>query len=184
MSTFSRRKQCIEKENGIQPVPPSPLTQEANVRANSASITEKSEALLPVISASIEDRDSLYKHGNILLDSGAQTSLTRIEPAEILRLEGKGVSITITRGSGEEEDMTTKAYKVEVISLENQKTFSVKAIGIPCISDDIVDVKTKDIAEVLSVRKDNFYRGKGPIDPLIELNTLECTQVKRDRPDT
>ena len=93
----------------MQAIPPSPLTQEANVRANSASITKKCEALLPVISAGIEGRDGLYKHGNILLDSGVQTSLIRIEPAENLRLEGKRVFITITRGGGEEEETTTKA---------------------------------------------------------------------------
>ena len=32
-----------------------------------------------------------------------------------------------------------------------------------------MDVKTKDIAEVLSLRRDNVYRGKGPIDPLIAI---------------
>ena len=96
----------------VQAIRPSPLTQEADVRANSASITKKSEALLPVISAGIEGRDGLYKHGNILLDSGAQTSLIHIELAENLRLEGKRVSIMITRGGGEVEEMTTNAYKV------------------------------------------------------------------------
>ena len=133
-------------------------------------MTEKSGALLPVVSASIEGRDGLYKHGNILLDSGAQISLICLETAENLRLEGKSVSITITKVGGEEEEMSTKAYKVRITSLENRKTFSLKAIGIPCISDDIVDVKTNDIAEVLSLRKDNVYRGKGPVDLLIGID--------------
>ena len=61
----------------------------------------------------------------------------------------------ITKVGGEEEEMITRAYKVQVTSLENRKTFSIKGIGIPCISDDIVDIKTKDIAEVLSLKKDN-----------------------------
>ena len=79
--------------------------------------------------------------------------------------------------------MTTKAYKVKVTLLENQKTFSIKAISIPCISDDIVDVKTKDIAEVLSLRKDNVYLGKGPVDLLTgidhpEMHTGETRQVR------
>ena len=52
-------------------------------------MTENSEALLPVISASIGGGNGLYKHANVLRDSGAQTSLIRLETAEILGLEGK-----------------------------------------------------------------------------------------------
>ena len=80
LSTFSRRKQCTEKENGIQ-------------------------------CSQYHGNTSQY-HGNILLDSGAQTSVICIEPAENLPLEGKRVFIKLTRGGGEEEEMTTKAYKV------------------------------------------------------------------------
>ena len=174
LSTCSRRKQCTEKEDGKQCSqyhhPLLHKKPENNVRANIASMTEKSGALLPVISASIEGRNGLYKHGNILLDSGAQISLIRLETAENLRLEGKNVSITITKVGGEEEEMTTKVYRVQVTSLENRKTFSIKAIGIPCISEDIVEVKTKDIAEMLSLRKESVYRGKGPVDLLIGID--------------
>ena len=133
-------------------------------------MTENSEALLPVISASIGGGNGLYKHANVLLDSGAQTSLIRLETAEILGLEGKCVSVTITKVGGEEEEMTTKVFKVQVTSLVNQKTFTVKAIGIPCISDDVVDVKTREIAECLCLKKGDIYRGKGPVDLLIGIN--------------
>ena len=114
-------------------------------------MTENSEALLPVISASIGGGTGLYKHANVPLDSGAQTSLIRLETAEILGLEGKSVSVTITKVGGEEEEMTTKVFKVQVTSLDNQETFTVEAIGVPCISDDVVDVKTKEIAECLGL---------------------------------
>ena len=80
LSTVSRRKQCTEKENGIQ-------------------------------CSQYHGNTSQY-HGNILLDSGGQTSVICIEPAENLPLEGKRVFIKLTRGGGEEEEMTTKAYKV------------------------------------------------------------------------
>lgn len=133
-------------------------------------MTENSEALLPVISASISGRDGLYKHANVLLDSGAQLSLIRFETAEILGLEGKNVSITITKVGGEEEEMTTNVFKVQVISLDNQKTFTIRAIGIPCISDDVADVKTKDIAESLGLKKEDIYRGRGPVDLLIGID--------------
>ena len=55
-------------------------------------MTEKLGALLPVISANIEGWNSLYKYGNILLDSGAQISLKHLETAENLGLEGKKTS--------------------------------------------------------------------------------------------
>ena len=92
-----------------------------NVRASISSMTENSEALLPVISASIGGGNGLYKHANVLLDSGAQTSLIRLKTAEILGLEGKCVSVTITKVGGEEEEMMTKVFQVQVTSLDNQK---------------------------------------------------------------
>ena len=133
-------------------------------------MTENSEALLPVISASISGGNGLYKHANVLLNSGAQTSLIQLEIAEILGLEEKCVSVTITKVGDEEEEMTTKVFKVQVTSLDNQKTFTVKAIGIPCISDDVVDIKTREIAECLGRKKGDIYRGKGPVDLLIGIN--------------
>lgn len=66
--------------------------------------------------------------------------------------------------------MTTKAYKGQVTLLENRKTFSLKAIGIPCISDDIVKVKARDIAEALSLKKEHVYCGKGPVNLLIGID--------------
>ena len=173
LSTCSRRRLCTESENGIQcrqyhhPLLHKKIV--TNLIASISSMTENSEALLPVISASIGGRDGLYKHGNVLLDSGAQISLLRLETATSLGLEGKSVSITITNVGGEEEEMITK-FNVQVTSLENKKTFPVKAIGIPCISDDIVDIKTKDVIEGLDLKKENIYRGKGPIDLLIGID--------------
>ena len=60
-------------------------------------------------------------------------------------------------------------FKVQVTSLDNQKTFTVKAIGIPCISDDVVDLKTKEIAECLGLEKGDIYRANGPVDLLIDI---------------
>ena len=143
---------------------------ETKVRASISSMSENSEALLPVISASIHGRDGLYKHGNVLPDSGAQISLIRQETAEALGLDGKKVSISITKVGGEEEEMTTKVFKVQVTPLDSKKAFLVKAIGIPCISDDVVDIKTRDIAESLGLKTERFYRGKGSIDLLIGID--------------
>lgn len=79
--TCNRRKRCTETENGIQcrqyHHPLLHRRHVTNVRASISSMTEKSEALLPIISASIGGRDGLYQHANFLLDSGAQLSLRR-----------------------------------------------------------------------------------------------------------
>ena len=127
-------------------------------------MSENSEAFF------IHGRDGLYKHGKVLLDSGAQISFIRQETAEALGLDGKKVSISITKVGGEEEEMTTKVFKVQMTPLDNKKAFLVKAIGIPCIRDDIVDIKTIDIAESLGLRPERFYRGKGSIDLLIGID--------------
>ena len=54
-----------------------------------------------------------------------------METAESLGLDGKNVSITITKIGGEEEQMKTKEFKVQLSSLVNRRSFVVKAIGIP-----------------------------------------------------
>ena len=63
-----------------------------------------------------------------------------METAESLGLDGKNVSITITKIGGEEEQMKTKEFKVQLSSLVNRRSFVVKAIGIPQISDDIARI--------------------------------------------
>jgi len=87
-------------------VVPSPLLHKsADLRVSISSVTDNHDALLPVITADISGQGGLYKRGNILLDSGAQVSLIRMETAESLGLEGKNVSITITKVGGEEQEM-------------------------------------------------------------------------------
>lgn len=129
---------------------------------------EKSEALLPVISANMCGRSGLYKYADALLDSGAQISLIHQETAEMLGLEGQNVSIT--KIGGEEEKLRTKVFKFQVTALDIKKTFSVKAIGIPRIIDNVVDIRTRDITGVLDLKDKNIHRGKGAVDILIGID--------------
>ena len=138
--------------------------------------------MLPVIAANIGGQNYLYKWGNVLSDTGAQISLIRQETAGSLGLEGKNISITITKVGGEEE-MKTKAFKVHVTSLDNDRKFLIKAIGIPTISDDIVPIKTKEIGGHLGLTKEKLHRGRGPVDLLIgidnaHMHTGETKQVE------
>ena len=184
MSNCSRRKQCTEKENDVQfthfhhPL----LLRNGSQRAVVTSITTDQEALLPVISVNIDGENNLYKRGNVLLHSGTQLSRIRQETVECLGLEGDNISITLTKGGGEEEEIRTKVYKVQVSRLDSNKRFVIKANGIPTISDDIAGIKTKEIVKQLGL-KDKIHRGKGPVDILIgidhpSMHTGETKQVR------
>ncbi|CAB3977716.1 PREDICTED: uncharacterized protein LOC107334806 [Paramuricea clavata] len=128
MSNCSRRKQCMEKENGVQCVHfHHPLYRNGSQRADVTSVTTDQEALLPVISVNIDGENNLYKRGNVLLDSGAQLSLIRQETAETLGLEGDNISITLTKVGGEEEEISTKVYKIQVSPPDSNKRFVIKA---------------------------------------------------------
>ena len=184
MSNCSRRKQCTEKENGVQcthfhhPL----LHRNGSQRAVVSSVTTDQEALLPVISVNIDGENNLYKRGNVLLDSGAQLSLIRQETAETLGLQGDNISITLTKVGGEEEEIRTKVYKVQVSPPDSNKRFVVKAVGIPTISDDIAGIKTKEIAKQLRL-KDKIHRGKGPVDILIGIDhpSMHTGETKTSR---
>ena len=171
MSNCSRRTQCTETVNGKQckyyhhPL----LHKNADVRVSISSVLDSQDALLPIISAEIGGQ-GLYKRSNVLLDSGAQLSLIRLETAASLGLDGKNVSITITKIGGEEEQMKTKEFKVQLTSLVNGRSFVVKAIGIPRISDDIAGISKEDAAKLSLLTKEKIYRGSGPVDLLIGID--------------
>ena len=97
--------------------------------------------MLPIVLAEILGTERANKQGNVLLDSGAQISLICLSVAEELRLKGKDVTITIAKVGGEEDEIATKMFRVRVRSLENKASYSVTAVGIPCISSNISKIK-------------------------------------------
>ncbi|XP_068745150.1 uncharacterized protein [Montipora capricornis] len=172
LENCSRKQRCAKTERGEQCQHfHHPLLHKSNaIRAGIAAFTENQEALLPVISANICGQNGVYKRGNILLDTGAQVSLIRNDTAEVLGLKGKDTSVTITKVGGEEETMKTKEYRVPVNSLDDTRKYSVKAIGIPSIGDDITAVQTSKLADLLCVPNEKIHRGKGQIDMLIGID--------------
>ena len=166
MSNCSRRRQCSVIENGKQcPSFHHPLLHQSTKANVGVALTkENQETLLPIISTKICSPKKLYKRENVLFDSGAQISLIKQETAESLGLKGKDASITITKVGGEEENVKRKVYKVPVTSLGTRKTYSVTAVGIVCISDNVTDVKIDKIAGSLRQTRSQIYRGKGSID--------------------
>ena len=96
--------------------------------------------------------------------------LIRQGTAETLGLKGNDVSITITKAGGEDETIKTKEYNVQLTYIDNNKCFTVKAVGIHSISDDIPAVKTSHLPEVFGVPNTRFRRGKGHVDLLIGID--------------
>ena len=172
MDNCSRSRQCSKIENGVQcPHKHHPLLHKSNsIKISVAMATNSREAILPVLTANIGRGDGIFKRGNVLLDSGAQISLIRQSTAETLGLKGKDTSVTITKVGGEEETIRTKEYKVQLSSIDNNTRFTVKAIGIPSISDEIGTVKTSHLPEHFGLSNAQFRRGKGHLDVLIGID--------------
>ena len=167
-----RKRQCTKSKNGIQCTSfHHPLLHKSNsVNIGVASLSKSHESMLPVITANIFGPKSIQKRANVLFDSGAQISFIRQETANCLGLKGKDISVTITKVGGEEEEMKTKMYKVPVSAIDYSKKHSIKAIGIPCISDEITSVNTIEITKHLGLINENIRRGKGPVDLLIGID--------------
>ena len=167
-----RRQKCTKTENGKEcthfhhPL----LHKSTAVKIGVASLSDPHETLLPVITCKIYGQNGFQKQANTLLDSGAQISLIRKETATTLGLNGKDTSVTITKVGGEEETIRTKVYKVPVASPDNTQMFSIKAIGIPCISEEVSAVQIRPIAEILGLENEKLRRGHGPIDLLIGID--------------
>ena len=122
------------------------------------------------MSAFIHGQNGIQKKGNILLDTGAQVSLIRSDVAELLGLKGRDTSVTIAKVGGEEETIRTKEYRVPVSSGDDYKKYSITAIGIPSISDDVAPAPITQITELLGLSSEKIRRGRGPIDILIGID--------------
>ena len=108
-------------------------------------------ALLPIINANIHGQDGIQKHANILFDTGAQVSLIRNDTASAFGLQEKDTSVTITKVGGEEEILQNKVYFVPVESLDDGMRYSIKAFGIPSISEEVSAVQLSQITAILAV---------------------------------
>ena len=172
MENCTRRQRCTKQENGTQCEHfHHPLLHKSNAfKIGVAAVTAGEGVLLPVMAAIIYGQNGIQKYGNVLLDTGAQVSLIRSDTAELLGLKGRDISVAITKVGGEEETMRTKEYRVPISSVDDHKKYSIKAIGIPSISDDIAPVPTSQITELLGLQNEKIRRGRGPIDILIGID--------------
>ena len=106
----------------------------------------------------------------MLIDSGAQISLIRNDTASILGLRGRDVHITITKVGGEEESIATKEYKVPVSAIVKGQSYSIRAVGIPNISEEVASVNLATLKAKLGLKREQVCRGQGPIEMLIGID--------------
>ena len=134
------------------------LHRSTAVQVGVACFSEPFEILLPVITCRIFCQNGIQKKSNTLLDSGAHISLIREETAVALGLKGNDTTVMITKVGGEEETMRTKFYKVHVS--DNTDTFSIKAIGIQPMREEVSAVQFKPIGKLLGLENQRIRRVK------------------------
>ena len=169
----SRRRLCTELVNN-SPCHKNhhPLLHEAsgNLIGMLASAMKAKDAILPVVTGFVVGKNWKREEANILMDSGAQISLVRNDVAQRLRLDRKDVAITMTTVGGREEELKTKMYEVLIRSKENNSLFSLDAVGIPCISDEVTEVEVEAIESYLRLAKNTLSGGSGKLDVLIGID--------------
>ena len=88
--------------------------------------------------------------------------------ADELGLKGKKVTITIAKVGGVEEELMTKLFRVRIRSLVSRNVIhTVTAVGIPCISSDITEIKLSHVAGIFGLREEEIRLKIGPIDLLV-----------------
>lgn len=178
MDNCSRIRRCTKIENRTQ-CPHNHhqlLHRTSAIKIGVAMAINTKEAILSVLSANIISANSLFKLGNVLLDSGAQ-----METTETLGLNRKDTSVTITKVGGEEETIKTKEYKVQLASIDNDKRFTVKAIRIPTITTISPQSRLHTYRTLLVHRIRNFAVTKDRSTFLSVLITHISMPVKRDK---
>ena len=61
-------------------------------------------------------------------------------------------------------------YKVSVTGIDDKKKYVVRAIGIPCISDEIKGARSSALAEQFSLPREKIRRGNGHVDLLVGID--------------
>ena len=99
--------------------------------------------------------------------------------ANTLGLKGKDVSVTVTKVGDEEETMKTKEYRVQLICIDDNKRYTVNAIGIDNISDEIPKVKTSHLPELLGLQKTVSEAERDTLISSLTLTRRTCMPAKR-----
>ncbi|KAJ8022200.1 hypothetical protein HOLleu_39614 [Holothuria leucospilota] len=171
MANCKRRKQCTEMINGKQctyfhhPLLHKP--QESVTGSVGITLNESAKAILPIVQTKMVGPKGREYTGNVLFDSGAEISLVRLSVAENLNLKGRHVDVTITKLGGEQEQIQTKRFQLQIKSLETDRLYQIQAIGLPTISEEIEEIQEGIDLQRLKLEHSDVKRGSGPLDLLI-----------------
>ena len=167
MSTCTRRKLCTMETNGERcKYYHHPLLHDEGVFTGVAVVGNRN-ALLPVLSAELIGKRHKAQPGKILFDSGAQISIVRECVARSLKLQGRSITMTISKVGGITETVNTKLYDVAVRSNIDGKVQIIKAVGLEHIADEESNLCLEDISKNLMINQRELRRGSGSIDLLI-----------------
>ena len=133
-------------------------------------IQDSGKAILPIVSGLIKGSDTETVEASVFYDSGAQVSIIRTALAEHLCLESKPIKICITKVGGVEEDLDTKLDTVPVCDDNGTLVQTIRAVGIPQISDETANPNVNYISSVLGIPVNQPQRKAGTVDLLIGIN--------------
>ena len=105
-----------------------------------------------------------------MFDSGAQISLIQRETADSLHLNGRDITINIVKGGGDEEEIQTKMHEVAVSGMNDSKKYVIKAVGVPCVSEEIKRVRVSELAEQFDLPRRSVKRRRGNLDLFIGID--------------
>nr|XP_054755275.1 uncharacterized protein LOC129261240 [Lytechinus pictus] len=170
MSTCKRRRRCTESVNGEQckyyhhPL----LHNSSDVREVGVACIGAKEALLTVVTVEVAEKKT-WKKCNMLLDCGAQVSIIQQSLADELKLEGKEITVVISKLGGVEEEVITNEYKVNVKELGGRNSLPVTVISLPHISatDSVPEEYLQSAAKQLKIDRKMVNRHGGEIDLLV-----------------
>ena len=83
-------------------------------------------------------------------------------------MKGKDVHTLIANVGGDEESIATKEYKVPVSSAMGEHSYSIRAVGIPNISDNVAGINLGKLKAKLGLAKEHIRCGQGPTGMLID----------------
>ena len=103
---------------------------------------------------------------NVVFDSAATSSIVTFEAAKKLRAKGKATRIALTKIGGEETEMDTVQYQINLID-EEGKELRILAYGIDKISTGLEHQDIDKLARILGVKSSSIQRPTGEVELLI-----------------
>ena len=132
-----------------------------------ASVLDKN-GILPIVRVRFRAANGRYREGNVLIDSGAATTVIRQEFARALGLQGKRERIDLAVVSGERiEQSESRRVKFWISPLGSSEEFAVEAHEIKKTIFSIPPLDRQWLHSFSYLRDLNFPHKAGPVDLIL-----------------